>query len=137
MTHNPTNSPDHHSVAKKKRGAQPGNRNAFKHGYYANNHSDTSFLDLEDEILRLRLFLRLAGKRGHQVESLPEILTILRTLTFASRTIARLIKINAATQPNTSHTLVSFIDEAIDEVMNEAIASICAEKAENNPCPHS
>ena len=50
----------------RKRGAQPGNKNALKHGFYAGNFSSTELTDLEvslakglgDEIALLRVLIR-------------------------------------------------------------------------------
>ncbi len=85
----------------KKRGGQPGNRNALKHGFYArafrpadlrdlNRHN---FSDLQDEIIMLRVFIRHVLELGSTIEDFNQAIILLRVLTLASVGLTRLFRV--------------------------------------------
>ena len=88
--------------AKRKRGAQPGNRNALKHGFYASKFSqqelaslDTLQIGLVDEIILLRLMMRrVVEQAGAQESTLDEWSITLQRLSLVANRLARLLKIH-------------------------------------------
>jgi hypothetical protein len=113
--------------AKKKRGGQPNNRNALKHGFYARGFDRAILKDLtirdpqlDDEILLLRVFIRRVYERTQRSDSSAEDINTLRALALASLTIGRLIKINQGFEPNHN--------DIFSQAMEEAIAQIRAAK---------
>ena len=83
----------------RKRGAQPGNLNALKHGLYV--HRDTPLIpnaeqraqlsDMREYIVQLKSFMRHLYATGMQSTDPAEITRILRSLSLASIAITRLI----------------------------------------------
>ena len=92
--------PTHTPPPKRPRGAPPGNRNALKHGFYARKlkRSDLSGIEtcddagLQDEIAMLRVFIRRVIELGKDVDTLPEAVSLLRVLCFASTSLTRLLQ---------------------------------------------
>jgi hypothetical protein len=84
----------------RRRGAQPGNRNAFKHGFYSSVFKPAERKDLEalvsdgllDEIDLLRVFMRRVGESAEGIESVDQALPVLRTLGLAAHRIAGLLR---------------------------------------------
>jgi len=111
---------------KRKRGAQPGNRNALKHGFYARGFDRAVVKDLntrdphiDDEIVLLRVLMRRFFERTLRGESSPRDLETLRAFAFAAHTIGRLAKISKAFEPAPEDILSSAMDEAIAEIRRE------------------
>ena len=72
---------------KRKRGGQPGNLNALKHGFYAGGMTRDEVKGLAkigeglmDEINLLRVFIRRVAELANQVEQKEELLGLLDTL---------------------------------------------------------
>lgn len=84
----------------RKPGAQPGNLNALKHGFYSRLFRDGEILDLEayflhglmDEIAMLRVWIRRVMAFGDGVESLDEAIGVLGALGVASLQLATLLR---------------------------------------------
>jgi hypothetical protein len=118
--------------APKKRGAQPGNLNALKHGFYTRRipRADLTSLDttqfngLEEEIAMLRLLTRRLIDLSADALTLPEINDLLRTYCLACLTLTRLVK--------TQHLLApqSLSDEAITQALQQITAEIMKEHAQ-------
>lgn len=95
-------SPASSSPAKPKRprGAQPGNLNALKHGFYTRRAHKRDLRDLEssdfqglaEEIAILRLFTRRLVECYAPSSDLMETILVVRTLCFASTCLNRLIR---------------------------------------------
>jgi uncharacterized protein YjcR len=89
---------------KRRRGAQPGNLNALKHGFYARQFHQAELNDLDqlvssglqDEIAMLRLIIRRVVQLAAQAESLDQLLRLLNTLSHATANLGRLMKIQYA-----------------------------------------
>jgi hypothetical protein len=84
----------------RKRGAQPGNRNAYKHGFYARPFSKLEIDNLAslqnglaDEIAMLRLLMRRVMEQADQQEnSMEDWLQTLQRLSLVANRLARLLK---------------------------------------------
>jgi hypothetical protein len=86
--------------ALRRRGGQPGNHNALKHGFYSRAFHKVDLTDLDasdlsgllDEIKLLRVSLRQLVDYGRCVETFSEALAFMRMLCLAGATLNRLIK---------------------------------------------
>lgn len=84
----------------RKRGAQPGNTNALKYGFYSrrlpsrelDGLEDTAVSSLKDEIDVMRVFSRKVAELGADVDDLDEATTLLRVLSLATSSINRLVR---------------------------------------------
>jgi hypothetical protein len=84
----------------RRRGAPNGNQNAVKHGFYSRMFHTTDIEDLDDspainladEIILLRVFIRRAIESNDTQLDFPESLELLRVLSLASLSINRLIR---------------------------------------------
>lgn len=111
-------------AAPRKRGAQPGNRNALKHGFYARHFrlSELNSLEhvqngLRDEIDLLRLAMqRLIALATAQDSEAAEWQKTLQALGVASQRLAKLVQIHrqlTAEQDLESDALVASIRRAV------------------------
>ncbi len=90
------------STSQRRRGAQLGNKNALKHGFYARRVPelqdaalealDTEFPGLEEEILVLRVYIRRMLEQSGSYYRLHDGLSVVRTLSLALATLVRLIR---------------------------------------------
>jgi hypothetical protein len=126
-----TNSPEELEAAaapdgKKHRGAPLGNRNAYKHGFYARRLPGshvagleyTGTKSLEDEITVLRIFIRRVIDLGGVTEDLDQAINILRIVSFATMGLNRLIR----TQLSIAHPYNEPMDQlakALAEMEND------------------
>lgn len=112
---------------KRKTGAQPGNFNALKHGFYSKRFSPLEKQDLDamlgeglqDEIALLRVTIRrvfdLATQEGENSETW---LKALSTLGLASARLASLLRTQKNIQGDTS-SVASALSQALGEVCGE------------------
>jgi len=104
----------------RRRGGQPGNRNAIKHGFYAHQQASPieSLVDLEEEIQVLRLFIRDFLDQDRSQVTFEQNLALLRAVCFAFTALNRLVK--------TQHWIASNHDEYTDTI-KQAIADFAKE----------
>jgi len=112
---------------KRKAGAQPGNFNALKHGFYSQRFSPLEILDLEnamvdgldEEIALLRLTIRrvfdLATEKGEDTETWFKALS---TLGLASTRLAGLVRTQKLIKSDSS-SVASALSQALGEVCDE------------------
>jgi len=112
---------------KRKVGAQPGNFNALKHGFYSQRFSPLELHDLniamvdglDDEIALLRVTIRrvfdLATKEGEDTETWFKALA---TLGLASTRLADLVRTQKLIKGNSS-SVASALSQALGEVCDE------------------
>ena len=106
---------------KRRRGAPLGNKNALKTGFYSRyykpvDNSDlvsVSFDGLQDEITMLRVFIRQVIERSQEVESLEDSLVVLRTLSMASFSLSRLVRIQYLISPTAMNEFMKTLDQAL------------------------
>lgn len=123
-------------MVKRSRGAQPGNRNALKHGFYAKTLTEAEQVDLQiaadiegldDEIALLRVKIK------HALERDPDNLDILLD---ASATLARLVKLRygltsregTSIQDNIVKVLKELGGAAINTAISAGIGSAISKK---------
>ena len=113
--------------SKRKAGAQPGNFNALKHGFYSHRFSPLEVNDLdvalregvEDEIALLRVTIRrvfdLATEEGEDTETWFKALS---TLGLASTRLASLVRTQNLIKGDSS-SVASALSQALGEVCDE------------------
>jgi len=112
---------------KRKAGAQPGNFNSLKHGFYSQRFSPLEAYDLnialaeglEDEIALLRVTIRrvfdLVSEEGEDTETWFKALS---TLGLASTRLAGLVRTQKMIQGDSS-SVASALSQALGEVCDE------------------
>jgi hypothetical protein len=111
---------------RKSAGAKPGNRNAFKHGYYSRQFRDQECADLEslrdtglrDEIGMMRVFIRRVIRFADGVDSLDEAISVLRILGIASSKLAGLLRTQKMLGEDTD-AVTEALSSALSEVIKE------------------
>jgi len=119
--------PQRKSGATPHRGAPLGNRNAFKHGFYAAAFSPKHILALkktepysvQDEIAALRLLLRESLLRPNQGDPSLAVQENLRNFTFGCLAMSRLFRIEMFMRSQPDPDYQQSINQAIDEAAEE------------------
>jgi hypothetical protein len=114
---------------KRRRGGQPGNCNAVKHGFYSTHFRKVDvaalehcqFSGLADEIGLLRLYIRRVVQMGAEHNDFYETLNLLRLLCMAAATLTRLVKTQRLLAGEDDVSLA--IRQAIEQVHQELVAS--------------
>jgi len=113
---------------KRKSGGQPGNLNAFKHGFYSRRFraleiSDLSSVltdDLDDEIALLRVIIRRVFEMADkEAETLTDWQFALSTLGAASTRLAGLLRTQQVMSGGKSGNVIDLLSECIGEVAHE------------------
>ena len=111
------------SIPTRRPGAQIGNMNALKHGFYTrcikkrdlSGVEDTNIKGLAEEIALIRIFTRRLVESADPSADLYELAGVLRTICLASATITRIIKAQAFLGKD-STGLCEEVEEAIRRV---------------------
>jgi hypothetical protein len=121
------------------RGAQPGNVNALKHGFYSRrfNRGELNDLDqvvpysLTDEINMMRVVIRRVVSLAEEGRPPDELLTILDTLGIASQRLANLLKTKKSLENNgdASNEMQKCLDEVIHDLLLEKKLDLYASPA--------
>ncbi len=114
------------SPSPRRRGAQPGNSNALKHGFYTrrfkkndlNGVEETSIKGLTEEIALIRIFTRRLVESCAQSADMYDLAGILRAICLASTSITRIIKAQSFLASYTSD-FSRDVEEAIRQVRVE------------------
>jgi len=109
------------------RGAPLGNKNAEKTGFYSRyyNQIDKSDLasvpavDLQEEIGMLRIFIRHVIQWSQDKDGLEDSLTVLRTLSVATFSLSRLVRIQHLVTPGAEDEIRKNIEKGLTRVMEE------------------
>jgi hypothetical protein len=117
--------PDNRAPSRK-RGGQPGNTNALKHGFYSRFFRRGEVTDLEayeidglnDEIAMLRVWTRRIMAIGDGVESLDEAIRVLGALGSASLHLSHLLRSQKSLGGTTDEFEQKFL-KALDKVQRE------------------
>jgi hypothetical protein len=118
----PTNTPTSHRHP----GAQLGNMNALKHGFYTRRINkrdlsgveDTNIKGLAEEIALIRIFTRRLVETCDPSADIYELTGILRTICLATAAITRIIKAQAFLV-NDPNDFYQDVDEALRQVRIE------------------
>jgi hypothetical protein len=114
---------------KKRRGGQPGNTNAFKHGFYTKNFSlaerrgleATEGVVLGDEIGLLRVLIRRFAEqiKGSQGVSLNETCQHLSVISEAMVRLASLLRTDRMLGGSECDTLAMHLENSMNSVLEE------------------
>ena len=114
--------------AKRKSGGQPGNWNAFKHGFYSRRFKPMEVSDLEslladgldDEISLLRVIIRRVFEfaNDNENQNLPTWTTALNTLGAAATRLGGLLRTQQMINGG-SEDLLSTLSQALGQVAHE------------------
>ena len=85
---------------KRKKGAQPGNLNALKHGFYSRQFQERELVDLEEidaeglenEIAMLRVMMRRLMEMVNNCDNLDQLNAVVGTLGMASSRLASMLR---------------------------------------------
>ncbi len=110
----------------RKRGAQPRNQNAFKHGFYSNTFQSGELGDLDaymakgidEEIIMLRIVARRVMALANGVKDLEESITLLGALGLASARLAGMLKVKAIVGDDSGDAKQA-ISNALSDVLKE------------------
>ena len=111
----------------RKPGAQPGNKNAMKHGFYSRRfwemeRDELGHMghDLEDEISLMKVLMRRVFETADQEEGdLDMWFKTLSTLGLASTRLAKLINAQKALQGENTSDISGALKQALKEVTRE------------------
>jgi hypothetical protein len=125
MTDQPSTDNLQPSNNNRKRGAQPGNLNALKHGFYSRQFRsrervdlDTLLsLDLTDEIHLLRILMRRLLELSNDTEDLDECLAVLKATSVAAARLTGMLRVQKML--GQSGDISDFISQAIADVNQE------------------
>ena len=108
-------------------GAQPGNTNARKHGFYASNFTDQDLQalaliadqeDLSSEIDLLRVAINRAMTFNQNDINIKDFVSLLTIIVRATGRLGQLTKIRKLIKPGES-TLEEFLEDALSEFIKE------------------
>ena len=113
------------------RGAPRGNQNALKHGFYARHFDKTDLADLKvasfdglnAEITLLRVFMRRLIERYQSSDDLSTALAVVRALSIASFSLARLVHLQYSMAPSASDELHQAIKQVLASFEQKRAAS--------------
>jgi hypothetical protein len=113
-------------VATKPRGAQPGNTNALKHGFYARKFTHSEHLDLESvgvgidsEVAMLRVATRRMFDLANGEHDLESMIHITGALGQAATRLAGLLRTQKLLGGDDNSSVIRAISEAVAEVVQE------------------
>ncbi len=117
------------AVAKRRRGAPPGNTNALKHGFYSRSFREidchdldqVNFQGLQDEITMLRVFIRRVTEISQSITTFPEAVSLLRVLSLASISLTRLLTTEKVLLARSGHDAP---ERSVGEVIENLIGNL-------------
>ena len=117
---------------KRKRGGQPGNLNALKHGFYSRQFKDSEILDLEailadgldDEIAMLRVTMRRYFEVVQGVNDIDVLANTVGIMGIAATRLAGLLRIKKLLGGGDDDEWLRTINQAIADVSEEFGLSI-------------
>jgi uncharacterized protein YjcR len=111
---------------RRKRGGQPGNLNALKHGHYSRRLRDPEAgADLEQEITLMRTLVRRISKQAEDPEAqLDVLLKTLNAIGAATDRLARVLKVQKAF---VEATISAEVNISAEEVILQAISEVARE----------
>lgn len=113
-------------TARRKRGGQPGNTNALRHGFYSRRFRNQEIADLEamaaqglqDEIDMLRVAARRVMELADGVDTLEDAIAVLSTLSVAASRLAQLLKAQRALGAEGGE-VAETLSQALKDVLKE------------------
>jgi hypothetical protein len=117
---------------KRKRGGQPGNLNALKHGFYSKQFEPAEIQDLEtrlleglqDEVAMLRVMMRRIMELTKGCDDLEELMNVVGVLGLAATQLAGLLRVQHLLGGDENSEIARTISRAISNVSKEMGLSI-------------
>ncbi len=115
------------TISRRKRGGQPGNSNALKHGFYSRRFCDLERRDLDaslDDDLRseaamLRVQIRRVFDLAADVDDVEQASSLLRILALSVGRLAGLLRVQALYGLSAADDYGRTLNEALTELMDE------------------
>jgi hypothetical protein len=115
------------TAASRKRGGQPGNKNALKHGFYAAVFRSAECDDLEamseagltSEIAMLRVFTRRLFEKSSEVKTISDLIVLLDALGMASSRISGLLRVQHLLGSGQESGVAASISTALSDIAKE------------------
>ena len=116
----------------RKRGAQPGNTNALKHGFYSRKFSALEHRDLEtslgddlrSEAAMLRVVIRRVFELSADIEDREGAFNLLRHISLAVGRLAAILRVRSLYGLSPADEYQLAIDEALSELVEELDLSV-------------
>ena len=111
-------------MGRRKRGGQPGNLNALKHGFYSKHFKKSELKDLEkigdlqEEIQLMRVVIKRLLRAARKTKKVEELSNLLNTLGLAATRVAGLMKAKKFLGGD-ENGLENTIEEALNDVLKE------------------
>jgi len=110
-----------------RRGGQPGNTNALKHGYYSSRFLQVELHDLDalpetglhNEVAVLRVLARRIFEHAGQAQTVEQLISVSAALGKLSLIISSLLKSQHLMSSSPSNAFNSAVDQAISELTHE------------------
>jgi hypothetical protein len=111
----------------RKRGGQPGNNNALKHGFYSNTFRHGEILDLDayidegldSEIALLRVVTRRLLQLANDIEDLDDMIKITGTVGICATRLASLLKTRKILGGGEDTDITAALSQALNDVIKE------------------
>lgn len=125
----PAKEPTTPKSKRKRRGAQPGNLNALKHGFYSATFKDLEAADLDaafeqglaNEIAMLRVATRRLFNLSNQVTDIEEAGRVLSLLAMAAGKLAAITRVQHMLGGSQEDTVMQALQTAIQDVLREKL----------------
>ena len=117
-------------MERRKRGGQPGNLNALKHGFYSKHYQKSELKDLEEigdlqeEIQMLRVVTRRLLEAARECNDIGELSNVLNTLGLASTRVGGLMK---------TKKFLGGVEEDVLVIISRAFEDAKKERESRNP----
>ena len=113
--------------SRRKRGGQPGNLNALKHGFYSQQFKEGEVADIEtmlaeglmDEVAMLRVMMRRMMALADGCEDLNEFVNVLGVLGMSATRLAGLLRVQKMLGGDERSELTATLRRAIADVSKE------------------
>ena len=114
-------------TTKRNRGAQPGNTNALKHGFYSRRFRNGELADLDifedtnlqDEIGMLRVYLRRLLEMAEGIEDTRQAAAILDKISLVALRISSIARAQHILAGDQDARVATALSEALQDVMKE------------------
>ena len=114
-------------MSARKKGGQPGNLNAYKHGFYSHRFNDAENIGLEaylssgldSEVAMLRVFTRRVFELADGIQDLNEARQSLGALGLAATRLAALLKSQMFLEGDQSDEVKQTISQCLTDIVDE------------------
>ncbi len=113
--------------AARKRGGQPGNLNAFRHGFYSRHFKENEIRDLDafmeeglsQEIILMRITAKRMMQLAEKVSDIDQQVNILGAVGLAATRLAGLLKVKSIISGDENGETAGAVSEALNEALKK------------------